>query len=236
MVCSGSSKRGAKDAVSSSQRALLKRVSLSPTISHWTACALMMVCMHSLAMSCALNDVGSKMHHLTKPVYKHHYLGVARLSHGKLGDQINTDALSPSARDLQRLQQTTWFLIAVCFVFLTFRAASDMLTHVFTHAFLPVQLFHGLLRLGNTKMTTVWAVVQLVQALLSQFLTVWDDQGIAIPPEALPFTALGLVCRGQPVKPICILLIPFLHLHLTACSRLLLSCQVKVLRQNCAGV
>ena len=87
------------------------------------------------------------MHHLTKPVYKHHYLGVAGLSHGEVGDHISTDALPPSPRDLQWLQQTTWFLTAVCFVFLTFRAVSDLLTH----AFRPVQPFHGLLSLEYQK-------------------------------------------------------------------------------------
>ena len=50
-----------------------------------------------------------------------------------------------------------------------------MLTHVFTHAFSPVQPFHGLLSLGKTKVTIVRAVMQLVQALLSEVLTVWDD-------------------------------------------------------------
>ncbi len=70
------------------------------------------------------------MHHLAEPVNKHNNLCVARLGFRELSDQINPDTFPSSARDLQQLKQTSWFLIAVGFVLLAVRAFSDMLHYI----------------------------------------------------------------------------------------------------------
>ena len=69
----------------------------------------------------------------------------------------------------------------------------DMLTYVFRHAWPPIQPIYSLLGLSTTQMTTVWAVMQLFQALLSEVLTVRNGQSVYMPPETGSLSALALI-------------------------------------------
>ncbi len=64
---------------------------------------------HVISTDCCRHS--SKMHHLAKSVNKHYNLSVDNLSGRQLCDQIYTNAFPSSARNLQWLKQTTWFLI-----------------------------------------------------------------------------------------------------------------------------
>ncbi len=96
---------------------------------------------------------------------------------------------------------------------------SDMLKHVFAHAFPPIQPIHSLLSCRYAKMATVRAVTQLVQALFSEVLTVWNDQSMTIPPKALLLFALTLLYSSQLVKPVIVFLTTIEHLLLEVCPK-----------------
>ena len=114
---------------------------------------------------------------------------------------------------------------------------SDILKHVFAYALPPIQPIYSRLSLGYAKMATVWAVMQLVQTLFSEVLTVWNDQSVTMPPKALLLFALTLLCSSQLVKPVTVFLTPFERLLLEVCQRLLLIISsVRVLRQKCLRV
>lgn len=60
----------------------------------------------------------------------------------------------------------------------------------------------------------VGAVVQLVQALLPEVLTVWTDQSMLMPPKAFSLRTLTLLCSRLLVIPITIFLVILKHLLL----------------------
>ena len=107
------------------------------------------------------------MHQFAQHVDKHHYLGVATLDRCELNNQINTNAVPPSTGYVKWLSQASCLLVGIVLVLLAHGAVSNILFHLLTHAFPPVQSLHSLLGLGNTQMTTVRAVMHFMQALLS---------------------------------------------------------------------
>ena len=59
----------------------------------------------------------------------------------------------------------------------------DVFANITLHTWPSVQPVHSLLGLADTEMTTVRAVMQLIQAQLSEVLTVRNNHSLIVPPE-----------------------------------------------------
>ena len=126
---------------------------------------------------------------------------------------LYTNAFPPSTWNTKRLQIASRFLVRVVLVLLARGTGSNVLKHILSKAFPPIQPVYSLLSLGDTQMTTVRAVMQV-------FLSFWKsyNKRMVMIPKALLLRTFALLSWCQLVNPSRVTLIPLQHSLLKCCQ------------------